>query len=294
MEPLEQPSEFTNEKFVAEGQRLGRLPLKTTRKALNFNEFFSFIDVPTHTKYWLGKSPVPLRTFGNDRYGNCTRAKQAYAIMRMERIEQKRSPKITDEEVIRVYEDMSNRLYGGGDNGAYEDDALNEWRRPETTIRDVSGHAYTIDAYLRINAMSHKEVRTALALSGAKGIAVCFNLPAAFIGKAEWDIPEGQPLVGPWMPGTWGGHSMWMLMDHDEVKCFTDDTWMRGPSVVTWRAMAAYMDEAHMVIDSVDGWRKKSAEIGITFGKEEKSVQKSLAMVIEAVNDVSSYKIERA
>jgi hypothetical protein len=263
--------------------RLGRLPVKTTRKALQFADFFKFVQLPKSTTYWNRRAPIPLRTFGNLDYGSCTRSKQAVAAMRMERIEQRKTISITDDEVIRVYKEMSDRLYGGGDNGAYEDDALNEWRNPETTFLDTTGNPYTIDAYLRINALNHEELKAGLALSGAHGIAVCFNLPAAF-SRIEpphaWDIPEGQQLIGPWMPGSWGGHSMWCF-EYDSEGPMVDHTWDLKPQRVTWDAMAAYCDEAHLVIDSVNTWRKR------TRGK----VRAALGNVIDAVNEISDIKI---
>lgn len=279
-----------NEMVVVPHRRLGRLPLKSTRRALQFSDFFKFVSLPMKTGYWTKKKPLDRRTFGNDNYGDCTRAKQAYAAIRMERIEQKRTIDITDEEVIRVYIDMSNRLYGGGDNGAYEDDALNQWRNPDTTFKDTQGHPLTIDAYLRLNAQNHQEVRAGLALSGAKGIAVCFNLPAAFDGLDRWDVPDGTPLVGQWMPGSWGGHSMWAI-DYDTDDLIVDDTWAHGPRRVSWRAVAAYMDEAHLVIDSVDSWRRKTPLMATLTDSSETKMRQALSRVVEAVNDVSSLKI---
>jgi hypothetical protein len=282
-----------NELEVVPQMRLGRLPLKTTRKALQFSTFFNFVNLPKKTGYWTKKSPLPLRTFGNDEYGDCTRAKQAYAAIRMERIEQKRTINITDEEVIRVYVDMSNRLYGGGDQGAYEDDALNEWRRPETTFRDTQGHPLTIDAYLRINAMNHEEVKAGLALSGARGIAVCFNLPAAASSQRDWDVPEGQALVSKWMPGSWGGHSCWAI-DYDGDGMIVDDTWASGPRRASWRFVAAYMDEAHLVIDSVNAWRKKGIIEETPMHADAGYIRKALGDVADAVNAISSQQIQMA
>ena len=276
---------MANERQLVTGQRLGRLPLKTTRKALQFADFFRFVRFPERIAYWTRATPLPRRTFGNDSTGNCTRAKQAYAAIRMERIEQKRTIQITDAEVVRVYTDMSNRLYGGGDNGAYEDDALNEWRNPETTIRDTKGHPLTIDAYLRINALNHQEVHAGLALSGAKGLAVCFNLPVVAQRMEHWDVPEGQPLIGPWQPGSWGGHSCWLLCDYDDAGGWLDDTWAHGPRKVSWRFMAAYMDEAHLVIDSVDAWRAQS---------DDPKVLAALGDVVDEVNAISSLTIRLA
>lgn len=271
-----------NESVLVPTQRLGRLPRKTTRKALMFSDFIKYLDLPKATNYWTKKTPLPLVSFGNTIYGNCTRAKQALAQMLMERIEVRRSPLITDEEVIRVYLDMTARLYGGGDTGAYEDDALNEWRRPETTFRDTKGHPYTIDAYLRINPSNQDEVKAGIALSAARGIAVCLNLPAAWMGETvRWALPPGQALVGPWMPGSWGGHSLWCY-DYTHEGLIMPQTWKMSPILVTWDAVAAYMDEAHVVIDSVDSWRKKKSTAAAI----------DMPKVVDAVNSVSSYPIQ--
>jgi hypothetical protein len=43
---------------------------------------------------------------------------------RFERIERRRTINLDDQEVIDKYLAMTSRLYGGGDTGAYEEDAL--------------------------------------------------------------------------------------------------------------------------------------------------------------------------
>lgn len=280
--PTSTPDQGTNQ---PPARMLGRLPAKSTRKALQFSDFFKYLSLPKQTKFWTKRPAIPLGTWGNDRLGDCTRAKQAIAAIRMERLEQRRTITITDEEVIRVYQDMTTRLYGGGDTGAYEDDALNEWRRPDTTFRDTTGHPYTIDAFLRINATNQDELKAGIALAGAKGIAVCFNLPAAWDGKDDlWDAPPaGTPLIGLWQPGSLGGHSMWCF-DYTSEGPLCDMTWNVPPVQVTWDAAAIYLDEAHLIIDSVDSWRQK---------KQAHSAAGTLqlAKVVAAVNDVSEYRI---
>jgi len=274
-----------NEQTPQVNRRLGRLPRKSSRKALLFSDFFKVMVVPPATNFWTKRRALPLRSFGNTDYGDCTRAKQAMAQMRFERLEQRSTINVTDAEVIRVYLEMTQRLYGGGDTGAYEEDALNEWRRPETTFKDVKSRPYTIDAFVALNTAKQDELRSGIALSGAHGIAVCFNLPAAWapLGAGEtWALPPGQSLTGNWMPGSWGGHSMWAL-DYTQRGMMVDGTWKDGPRLVTWDAVAAYCDEAHMVIDSVDAWRKKVAKS--TVGHLD------LDRVVDAVNDVSSYPI---
>ena len=266
---------------------LGRLPAKTTRKALFMSEFVKSTapDPPKRTNFWKRRTPFPTRSFGNLDWGNCTRAKQAIASMRMERLEVRRTPQIEDEEVIRVYREMVRRLYDTDeDMGAYEDDALNEWRNPEHTFRDAQGRPLTIDAYVKLNAADHYELKQAIAASGAHGIAVCFNLPLGLSTvdpPRPWDVPDGQPLVGRWKPGTWGGHSMW-CRDYDEDGIWVAHTWELVDQLVTWDAVAAYMDEAHLVIDSMNYWRKN---------KPEASKFLKLADVRDAVNAVSSIRI---
>jgi hypothetical protein len=281
-----------NEVQPVEGRRLGRLPHKSTRSVLSFASFFQFLSVPEKTNYWINKSkkPLPRRTFGNDRYGNCTRAKQAYASIRMERLEQKRTIDFTDDEIIRVYEEMSNRRYGGGDNGAYEDDALNDWRNPDYAARDTKGNPYTIAAYLKIAASNQKELKAGLALSPAHVLPFCLNLPAAWQDMDDWDVPEGQPLVGPWMPGSWGGHSM-NGIDYDKGWWYTDDTWAFGVRKISWAGMAAYCDEAHLILDSVNAFKKRLKTLPASF---ESAVETRgiIDDIVDAVNNVSSLKIK--
>lgn len=263
---------------------LGRLPATSSRKALQFSDFFRFLKLPATSNSWAKRQPIPIRSFGNDRYGDCTIAKQAVASTRFERLEQRKTITISDAEVIRVYLEMTSRLYGGGDTGAFETDALDNWRNPDLTFKDTDGHPYTIDAYLALNAKNQDEVKAAIALSAAKGIAVCFNLPSAIQGHDErWEAPpKGQSPIGPWLPGSWGGHSV-NCYGYTADGLLLDMTWDIPPLIATWDFAAIYMDEAHLIIDSVDSWRHMTGRAGIGTLK--------LKQVVDAVNDVSSHKI---
>src|SRR5215211_810854 len=89
---------------------LGRRPLRSDVRALQFRTFLkraaAEADPPAATKFWTKRAPFPIRNFGNAAsdgrpgHGDCTIASQAIASMRMERIETRRTPEITDEEVI--------------------------------------------------------------------------------------------------------------------------------------------------------------------------------------------------
>lgn len=247
----------------AAAKLLGRLPAKSDPRALMFSRYAAAPRIlPDATNFWTKRPPFPLRTFGNTEYQDCTRAKQANAAMRMEYLETGKVAEITDDEVIRVYRKMEDELYGGGDKGAYETDALDQWRRQPKTFRDTSRDRLTIDAYTRVNHLDQDELRSALYVAGAHGIAVCLNLPLAFQGVEPpkvWDIPKNQTPVGKWLPGSWGGHSMW-ARDYDKRGIWLVHTWGLPDQLVTWRAAAVYLDEAHLVIDSIDYWREKKPQ----------------------------------
>ena len=136
--------------------------------------------LPPFTDFWPSKHKFQLRTFGNTQYGDCTRASQATGAMRMEWLEQGRTPQVTDEEVVRVFLDMCERLYNGDASGAYIMDALNCWRNSEYTFRDSTGHPFMIDAYIKVHPSDQQELRQAIFTAGAHGVLIGINLPNAF------------------------------------------------------------------------------------------------------------------
>ena len=90
------------------GKRLGRKPRISDERALLMGTFLRAQQPapPEATEFWRNRSPFALRTFSNDRYSDCTIAKQAIAAMRMERLEVRRTPTIADAEVDRVVSEV--------------------------------------------------------------------------------------------------------------------------------------------------------------------------------------------
>lgn len=272
---------------------LGKRPARGDVRTLNFARFVQLDRVPKAYDPWRRRAPFPARSFGNRDEGCCTKASQAIAAMRFERLETRATPRITDAEVHRVYREGCQRHYGTTDDvGMYELDALSDFRNPDFTFRDDRGHPITIDAFTAVNHRDVEEVKAAIALSGKWGIKVCLNLPLAF-GRidppAAWDVPDGQALTGDWEPGSWGGHSMF-ADSYDATGVRLCHSWFDGAGVeyhqrLTWRAFAAYCDESYWLLDSVDAWRKRPAS-------ERAAVD--LAGIVKAVNRVSPVKISAA
>jgi hypothetical protein len=244
-----------------EGKALGKKPAISHPKMLQAANFYTeaaaVIKPPDVFNAFKSKAPFPLRHFSNNRRGSCTRASQAFAQLADERQEQHRTILLTDEEVERVYFLMEEKYYGGGDQGAFEIDALSCWRKEDMTFKDTKGRPYTIDAFTRINHTSIEEIKKALFIMANHMIKLCFNLPAAWQTTNVWDIPEGQSLTGIWEPGSWGGHSMTAKAVYDTWGIRgVFSTWAEPDTQVSWRGIMAYCDEAHNFIDSINSWKK--------------------------------------
>ncbi len=271
--------------------KLGRIAARSDRRTLNLEDFRKVqkaIVVPQATNFWTKRAPFKPESWGNREYGCCTIAKQANMFRRFERLEQRKTITITREAVLDCYERMSNDLYGGGDNGAYEEDALGRSRKPETAIKDNKGRPLLIDAYLRVDSWNHDAVREAIYTTKGHGIAVCLNLPQAYnniVPPSSWDVPRdwsGKPLAltGAWRPGSWGGHSMWAI-DYNKFGIVLEQTWDVPINLVTWEAAAAYMDEVHIVLDSKNAWKRLAKNFDVADIKDQ-------------INSVSSTKVRLA
>lgn len=53
-------------------------------------------------------------------------------------------------------------------------------------------------------------------------------------------------------------NSLW-CHGYNTAGLILDHTWARPNNLLTWEAAAVYLDEAHLVIDSVNTWKKKAA-----------------------------------
>lgn len=262
---------------------LGKLPAKAGVKALMYRAFARITaPVPKATNFWVKRKPFPTESWGNNEEGCCTIAKQANMFRRFERLERRNTTiTISPEEVHRVYRDLTERLYGGGDTGAYETDALDASRRETTCLRDSKGRPLLIDAYLRVDPKDIQAIKHALFTAGGHGLAVCVALPMAYAflePPEDWGTPDDGKFVQEWEPWSWGGHSMWAV-DYDDKGLWLEHTWNLPLQRITWPAVSAYVDEVHICIDSVNAWKKRAAQ-ALDIGK-----------VVEAVNDVSSQKI---
>lgn len=266
-------------------RKLGKVnAVKGSMKTLHLSSYAKApLIIPEVYDYYKNKKPIPIQDWGNNDNGDCTIASQGEGAQFMERQEQRKTVVIPKENIIETYYNMVERVYGvREDSGAYELDALNNWRNPDYTFKDSKGRPFTIDAYTKVNHSNISEVKKALYLSGAKGIKVCFALPWAWANSLDnvWDIPEGQKLTGDWTPYSWGGHSMWVISKWNKDWLWVPSSWNMPMGKISWRAFAIYADEAYMVVDSVNQWKKR-------LDKKDFNLSK----LVSDVNMVSDIKI---
>lgn len=265
-------------------RRLGKGAAIGSTKLLTFSKYDKnkAVEIPETYNYYKGKKPVPVQEWGNNEYGDCTIASQGIGAQHMERVEQRKNVIISKQSIVDTYFNMVERVYGSReDSGAFEMDALNNWRNKDYTFRDSKGNPFTIDAYTRINYADLDEVKRALLLSGSHGIKVCFALPLAWATSSlDWDIPEGQQPVGAYRPYSWGGHSMWAISHWDKNWLYLPSSWNEPMGRISWRAFAIYCDEAYSVIDSVNAWKKRVGAKAFNF-----------KALVSDINDVSDVKI---
>ena len=145
----------------------------------------------------------------------------------------------TDGSVLEAYSAITgyDPNHPDTDRGAIILDVLNYWRQT-----GIAGHK--IGAYASVSPKNIEHIKASIYLFGGCYLGVA--LPTAWQGARIWDIPRGG-LRGQGAPGSWGGHAV-------EAVSFSQTgmtviTWGQ-PTLMTWNAATAYMDEAYALISN--------------------------------------------
>jgi hypothetical protein len=208
------------------------------------------IRVPARHDFDKDRIPFPLDIWGNDRWGNCVICGEGNHLLRVERVEQRRTLKITTDHVVNQYKSITGSQKPGDtkDNGLVVLNAMRNWKHNGF---HVGKRTYSIAAYGELEPNDRAQMRMANYL--LHGIHMGFWLPMAAktMGKT-WDY-QGQ-TGDQWRPGSWGGHLVYS-------KAFTPE----GFEILTWGKkvfvtnsfVEKYCDEAWTVVDNFNSWRVK-------------------------------------
>lgn len=227
---------------VALGKKLGVIH---DRRTIRMAQVLDAPAVKAPKKHRVGGKLEQVPVFANDEYGCCTCASKAHAIVTMERSSSQRDLPITDPQVLEAYERISRfRRDGSGvDEGAFELDALKDWRNNGLGLeRDSTPHK--IYAFAAVDWHDRTEVMAAHYAFG--GLKVCAGLPLSASDQmrngADWTPVSGSR--SRW--GSWGGHSMYSHAYDSErglaVWTWGEEQWM------SWPWVAKYVDESYAVI----------------------------------------------
>lgn len=233
--------------------RLGKQDHKHDDRTLMLAKFIrTETRIPSGYDFDKGRAAIPVHMWGNDDWGDCVIAGQANQLLRLERIEQRRTIPLGDQDAIDRYKTLSGSQSPGDaqDNGLVVLDALRDWHHSGWMN---AGRNYTIDAYGEI--MPNDPVQLRMGIYLLHGVHFGFSLPSAAQAMTDAGVWDYNGETGPeWEPGSWGGHLVFS-------KAYT----VKGCKVLTWgREVLAtnnfikkYADEAWSVVDSLDAWKSK-------------------------------------
>lgn len=233
--------------------RLGKQDYKFDQKTLKLGLVISpTVAFPHSYNLDKGRNPFPLSPWGNLDWGDCVKAAEANQVLRLERLEQRRTLPVTEQVVVDAYKAQTGAQTPGdsNDNGLVMLDNNRLWR---TQGFQVGKRAYKIAAFGELEPADHDQLRAACFLLHGIQFGISLPLSARAQTKAlKWDVIPGN---GPdTRPGSWGGHAVYSKR-YDE----------NGFEVLTWGKKVymtndfinRYCDEVWAVVDDFDAWMKR-------------------------------------
>jgi hypothetical protein len=236
--------------------RLGKKEYESDPRTLRLA---TFLKIPYYKETYdfdSKRAKFPTHMWGNDAYGDCVLASEAECMLRLERVETRRTLRtLTDDVVINRYKKMTGTETpgDGNDNGLVMLQAFRAWRHigwhfgPE---RD-----YTISAFGEVDPLDSDQLKAAIYVLG--GVHFGFALPKTAMAQTDkgyWDVVQDAP-GNSGKPGTWGGHAVYSKRYNKDN--FYVKTW--GKEIrVSDAFVKKYADEAWGVVDNLNHWRKSS------------------------------------
>jgi hypothetical protein len=177
--------------------------------------------------------------FGNDQYGDCVMAAIFHAMLSWTGVSGNPTGDTSQwrQECVSTY----FKLTGGADNGLVIIDTLNYWTKNAIAGNKLAG-------FVSINPSDIEAIKLAIWMFGGADFGV--NLCNAWQGTNIWAPPPGgkSPRVGPYAPGSWGGHSIFGF-DYNEEYLFVR-SWAEKV-YVPWASLPIYFSEVHVPLDEL-------------------------------------------
>jgi hypothetical protein len=230
--------------------KLGKQDHVHDDRTLMLGQYLEVPVVPTNYDFDSKRAKFPNHMWGNDQYGDCVIASESNHLLRMERIEQKRTIMLTDDDCINRYKEMTGcqNPGDGNDTGLVMLNAMKNWR---TSGYQVKKKSYNIAAFGELDPIDDAQLRAAVYLLG--GIHFGFALPLTARVQTNdgfWDVSPNDPGSEA---GSWGGHAVFSCKyDAENIYVKSWEAEIR----VTNAFVHKYADEVWGAVDDLDRWRK--------------------------------------
>jgi hypothetical protein len=232
--------------------KLGKQDHKHDDRTLMMANFIEVPVLPASFDFDRHRAKFPVEMWGNDEFGDCVIAAESNALLRMERVEQRRTVKLSDADAITRYKGLTGCQSPGDENdtGLVMLDTMSDWHHNGyDRTAEKPEHSFTIAAYGELDPADDHQLRGAIYLLG--GIHFGFALPIsaqAQTDKGYWDVVSGPESQA----GSWGGHCVYAKRyDADNIYVLTWGMEIR----VTNAFIKKYCDEVWVVVDDLDRWR---------------------------------------
>jgi len=229
--------------------KLGKEDHKADPKTVMLGNYLEIPVVPGQYDFDKHRRAFPDRMWGNDHYGDCVIAAESNHLLRMERIEQRRTIKLVDQDAVNRYKHLTGCKAPGdpNDHGLVMLDTMKDWRN---NGYQTSAKKYNIAAYGELDPADVHQLRAAIYLLG--GIHFGFALPMSAqeqTAHGYWDVTTGPDSRA----GSWGGHAVFACKyDTENIYVWT---WQMEIKVSN-AFVKKYCDEVWGVVDDFDRWIK--------------------------------------
>src|SRR5262245_4549356 len=242
--------------------KLGKQPYEQDPRTLALVEYLSpELAIPAKFDFDKNRAEFPLSMMGNDKWNNSVIVGQANHLLRIARIEERRTLSITAREVNDRYKKLSGAATPGDDwdTGITVLRGLRDWRAGIGWR--LGDYAYSITAFGELDPHDEEQLRDGI--FAFHGIQLGFWLPRAvqFMEHVwNYDGQKGEE----WKPGSWGGQLAY-------AKAFTPSyieiiSWGQRFQVMN-NFIDRYCDEAWAVIDSLDRHVVDVERLSVTLAK---------------------------
>lgn len=237
--------------------KLGKQEYVHDERTLRLHEILrtEVVHAPTTFDFDNGRKPFARKKWGNDAYGDCVLAGRANHLVRLERIETRYSPPLTNQQVIDLYRAMTGCQQPGDshDSGLVTLYALRDWRKGwDLQFPGRRPRTYKISAFGELDPQDTEQLRAANYL--LHGIQFGLWLPLTALDQLEmgqaWDVVDGDRGK----PGSWGGHLVYSKR-YDEDNHYALTWGMEIP--MTDRFVRRYADECWAVVDDLSYWQAR-------------------------------------